>query len=111
MMQVSDVSAKDRAVNATAVFLEAHEGNEPDGLYLPPRLLLAGTYLEFYSRDGVLVLAVETKDADPEVFNLVVAGDAATVPLAISLGEGRPLVSTTVAIETAGAGRHRKPGS
>ena len=110
-MNVSDVSPKDRTVNAAAVFLPAREGDGPGALYLPPRVELAGAHLEFYVRDGVLVLAVETRDASPEVFRLIGTEDEATVPLAISLGEGRPLVQAAAGGEDAYTGKRRKVGA
>lgn len=110
-MNVMDVSPKDRAANAAAVYLPPQEGDGPDSLYLPPRVLLSGAYLEFYVRDGVLVLSVETRDASPEVFRLIGSEDEATVPLAISLGEGRPLVQAAMPGQESYTGRRRKIGA
>lgn len=109
-MNVSDISQLDRAANGAAVFLEAQEGGSADSLYLPPRVELAGAYVDVYVRDGVLVVAIETKGASTDVFRLVGTEDSATVPVAVALGEGRPLVGAVDPGEPVAAGRHRKEG-
>jgi hypothetical protein len=111
MLQVSDLSEKDRAVNAGAVFLPAEPGGEPDAPYVPPRILLAGVWASVYARDGVAVLEVETEDADPEVFDMIDSGGTAAPALAVNLGKGRPLLATTHDGEMSYAPRHAKAGA
>jgi len=109
ILEVGDLTRTDRAANAAALFMPATEPRGGDGYYGPPCVEVGGVVAAVYARQGVLVLEIDMDKADPEVWQLTPTGDGrAAVAMAVSIGEGRPLIATPEAVAWSYAAKHSK---
>jgi hypothetical protein len=106
LRDLRNMTDRDRAANAAALFLAAQEPGPGGREYQPPAVEVGGVLVAVYVRDGALVVTVDPAGADPEVFRL--HGETAAVPMAVSIAEGR--VFEICPGDDPPPGRHRKQG-
>jgi hypothetical protein len=107
LRDLTDMTDRDRAANAAALFLSAREPGEPGEEYQPPAVEVGGVLVAVYARDGALVVTIDPVAADPDVYEL--HGETAAVPVAVSIGDGK--VFEAMPPEESYEGSHRKPGA
>jgi hypothetical protein len=104
---LTEMTDRDRAANAAALFLPAREAGEEGGEYQPPAVEVGGVLVAVYARDGALVVTIDPACADPDVYEL--HGETAAVPVAVSIGNS-PVFEAMPPGESY-EGSHRKPGA